>query len=191
MRRLRTHLRRALPQLKHHVRAAAAGLAVLLAPTIVLGAAKPTPRPTPRLVVRPHIPVVPLHTEFNVEVNAKGQVVRVKSGKSCKDLTFNAQTYGNVLQMWVRRPDGTAIVGMYHVTYDFNPKTKRVARNVSLIKAGGNWGNEEGAANNMLDIARREAADAARKAPPTAAPAPLPGLEEITRTPAPSATHTP
>ncbi|MBV8246484.1 MAG: hypothetical protein JOZ38_11215 [Candidatus Eremiobacteraeota bacterium] len=91
-----------------------------------------------------------LHTEFVVEVNHLGQIVRVKSGKSCKNLAFNAQTYGNVLQMWIRKPDGTAVVGMYRVTYDYDPKTHDVHRGVALLKEGGDWGDELGAANEML-----------------------------------------
>ena len=43
-----------------------------------------------------------------MEVNKKGQVVRIKSGKGTKYGTFNAQTYGNALQMWIRKPDGSA-----------------------------------------------------------------------------------
>jgi hypothetical protein len=109
------------------------------------------PLPTPRL------PTTRLHTEFVVEVNKKGQVVRVKSGKSCPNLTFNAQTYGNVLQIWIRKPNGTAIVGLYRVVYDYNPQNQHVQRHVALVRTGGDWGNKEGAANQMLDIDRREA----------------------------------
>ena len=98
------------------------------------------------------MPHVPLHTEFVVEVNHLGQIVRVKSGKECPNLTFNAQTYGNVLQMFVRRPDGTAVVGMYKVTYDYNPATHNVSRGVALISQGGDWANEEGAVNQMMSI---------------------------------------
>jgi hypothetical protein len=61
------------------------------------------------------------------------------------------------LQMWIRRPDGTAQVGLYLVTYDYNPKTRQVARNVKLVSAGGDWANDEGAANLMIDTAKKEA----------------------------------
>ncbi|MGH8164582.1 MAG: hypothetical protein ACREP1_09640 [Rhodanobacteraceae bacterium] len=141
-------------------------LAGLLAPAFARAATTPAPRalPTPRM------PKTALHTDFNVEVNKRGQVVLVKSGKSSSDLNFNAKTYGNVLQMWIRRPNGTAVVGMYHVWYDYNAKTHAITRNVALTKAGGNWGNQEGAANNMIDIAKRgnaradaQAAAAAKK----------------------------
>lgn len=93
--------------------------------------------------------------------------MRVRSAKGCKNPTFNAQTYGNVLQMWIRHPDGTADVGLYRVTYDYDPRTRIVYRRPSLIRLGGNWGTMEGAANQMLDQARREArAASGRDLPP-------------------------
>jgi hypothetical protein len=137
----------------------ALALVLVLIPAAAFAAASPHPIPIPT----PRLPNAALHTEFNVEVNKKGQVVRVKSGKSCKDTTFNAQTYGNVLQMWIRKPDGTAVVGMYRVSYDYDPHTRVVRRNVALLRAGGNWGNDQGAANQMMDVAAREAAAAAAK----------------------------
>lgn len=138
--------------MQNTMRAVALATLTILMPAVASAAKTPAPRPMPT----PRLPDTTLHTEFVVEVNKMGQIVRVKSGKSCKNLTFNAQTYGNVLQMWIRHPDGSAEVGLYRVTYDYNPKTHDVARNVSLLKAGGNWANEEGAANNMVDIARRQ-----------------------------------
>jgi hypothetical protein len=140
-------------------------------------AAKPTPRPI--VLPSPRLPTKKLHTEFLVEVNKKGQIVRVRSGKSCDNLTFNAQTYGNVLQMWIRHPDGTAEVGVYRVTYDYNPATRKIVRGVALVNAGGNWGDKEGAANEMMDIARRNATRQQR-AQATPPPANLPSLESIT-----------
>lgn len=134
---------------------------VALAPLAPVLAATPKPKPTMPAV---HLPPVKLHTEFLVEVNAKGQVVLVKSGKSSQDDFFNAQTYGNALQMWIRHPDGTAEVGTYRVTYDYDPKTHHIARGISLVKAGGNWGNKEGAATEMIDIAKRDNARAAAAA---------------------------
>jgi len=122
-------------------------------------------------------PKVKLHTEFVVEVNKKGQIYRVRSGKSCPDLVFNAQTYGNVLQMWIRHPDGTAEVGLYRVTYDYDPHTHAIKRGIALLKKGGDWGNKEGAADEMIDIARREA---------HATPSPtLPPLKQVLATPTP------
>jgi hypothetical protein len=120
-------------------------------------AATPAPHPKPtRIMV--HLPSIPLHTEFVVEVNAKGQVVRVEKGRDCKVLSFNAQTYGNVLQMWIRHPDGSAEVGRYRVTYDYDPKTKFVHRGITLVSAGGNWGDKVGAATDMMNEAQKETA---------------------------------
>lgn len=160
-------------------------LTLLALPLPMAAAANPTPRPTPVV----HLPNEKLHTEFLVEVNKMGQVVRVKSGKSCKNLTFNAQTYGNVLQMFIRHPDGTAEVGLYRVTFDYNPATRKVARQVALQKAGGTWGDEEGAANQMMDIAKRQADEARAKAQQQqqAQNAKLPSLNQITKpTPKPT-----
>jgi len=146
-------------------------------------------------VVKAHsLPVPPrtaLRTTFNVEVNAKGQIVRVKSGKSSKDEMFNAQTYGNVLQMWIRHPDGAATVGLYRVTYNYDPRTKHIARSIQLLSAGGSWGNAQGAANQMMGLVHQrqlrmqqeqERKDRARRA----AAAKLPPLSKIVRsTPTP------
>jgi hypothetical protein len=51
---------------------------------------------------------------------------------------------------------------LYRITYDYNPKTQNVARRVSIISAGGSWANDEGAANVMVDMARKQAAAAAK-----------------------------
>ena len=135
---------------------------------LALIAASPTPKPTPVVL---HLPTIAMHTDFVVEVNAKGQVVRVEKGTSCKTpsktpanekacYTYNAQTYGNVLQMWIRHPDGSAEVGRYRVTYDYDPKTQLVHRGVSLVSAGGNWGDKIGAATDMINTADRETREA-------------------------------
>src|SRR5271155_1312588 len=125
---------------------------------------KPSASPRPPLVLpTPNMPKIPLHSEFTVEVIAKGQVVRVKTAKGTKVPMFNAWTYGNVLQMWIRHPDGSAEVGLYKVTYDYDPNTKKIERVPSLVSAGGTWGNEEGAANQMIDVARKEAEEHQRK----------------------------
>ncbi|MGA8576388.1 MAG: hypothetical protein WB609_11995 [Candidatus Cybelea sp.] len=141
---------------------ALATLAMLVAAALPAFAATPSPKPKPaptRVVIR--LPNIPLHSEVVVEVNAKGQVVRVKSTKPSKRASFNFQTYGNALQMWIRRPDGSAQVGLYRVTYDYNPKTQNVTRHVSLVSAGGNWANDPGAANVMVEMEKKQAAAAA------------------------------
>lgn len=130
-----------------------------LALVCTLLAATPAPK-----AAQPHIPIpkVAEHAEFVVEVNDKGQVVRAVSarGTGSKDPIFNAQTYGNVLQMWIRHPDGSAEVGLYRVTYDYDPKTKKVARRIAIVKRGGAWANSPGAATQIINDAKREAAAA-------------------------------
>jgi hypothetical protein len=134
-----------------------------------------------------HLPTVPLHTEVVVEVNKKGQVVRVKSTKPSKMQGFNLETYGNALQMWIRKPDGTAEVGLYRVIYDFDPKTKKVTRRIALVSLGGNWGDDPGAANVMMDMAKKQAAEARQQA--KAHNTQLPSLNEIRGAPTPSPAH--
>jgi hypothetical protein len=139
--------------------AALAALFVAAGARALAATPKPSPAPRPSAPVM-HLPTVPLHTEVVVEVNKKGQVVRVKSTKPSKYQTFNLQTFGNALQMWIRHPDGTATVGLYRVTYDYNPKNKTVTRHVAIISEGGNWGDDPGAANVMINMAKRQAAEA-------------------------------
>ena len=162
------------------------------APAAVLAAGTPAPStPAPgsgQSVSIPQIklPTVPLHTEFLVEVNKKGQVVKSKASKLSKVDTFNVQTYGNSLQMWIRKPDGTATVGIFRVTYDYDPKTRKVDRNVAIVSVGGTWGDAEGAANVMYDTAQKEAAEAQKLREQQAHS--LPSLNEITgKSPSPSA----
>lgn len=101
------------------------------------------------------LPKVKLHTEFIVEVNKLGQVTRVRSAKTSANEPFNAQTYGNAMQAFIRRPDGSVLVGSYTLTYDFDPGTKRIRRGVALLKAGGVDPNAKGAVTEMEEIARR------------------------------------
>ncbi|HTC31649.1 MAG TPA: hypothetical protein VK702_13070 [Candidatus Acidoferrum sp.] len=159
-----------------------------------VAAATPSPKATAAAHYVPPVPKVAEHTEFVVEVNAKGQVVRVKTAKGtgAKDPIFNAQTYGNVLQMWIRHPDGSAEVGLYRVTYDFNPVTKKVRRGVALVQPGGDWGNQPGAATEMIDTANREYQDAvkAQQAKEQAQNKNLPPLDTIVA-PSSSPTHHP
>ncbi len=164
------------------LRAQAFVLLTLFAATSVALAASPSPSSHATLPARPvsPYPKEKLHTEFVVEVNKKGQIYRVRSGKSCPDTVFNAQTYGNVLQMWIRHPDGTAEVGLYRVTYDYDPNTHKIKRGVALLKPGGDWGDKEGAANEMMDIVRSEARAAHATPTPT-----LPPLKQVLGTPTP------
>ncbi len=110
---------------------------------------------TTRPLMTPRPPTVPLHTEFVVEVNRLGQVVRVTQKHGCKNLNFNAHTLGNVLQATIRLPNGKAIVGLYRVTYDYNPRTYGIYRHATLLRAGGNWGNDPGAASQIIEDAKR------------------------------------
>jgi hypothetical protein len=169
-------------------RTAAAVLAVIVAAAAVpaLAATTPKPSPSPHPAPRPtriviHLPNVPLHTEVVVEVNKKGQVVRVKSTKPCKVQTFNLQTYGNALQMWIRRPDGTAQVGLYRITYDYDPKTQNVTRRVAMISPGGSWANEAGAATVMIQMEHKqyEAAVEAQRRAQQEMNSKLPSLNQI------------
>lgn len=103
----------------------------------------------------PNMPKIPLHTEFVVETNNKGQVARVRSGRNSKDRTFDLMTYGNVLQTFIRTASGHADAGTFRITYDYSPQTHAVARDVSVISLGGVNPNAEGAVNAM---AREQAA---------------------------------
>lgn len=136
-------------------------LAIVLTPTIPTMAATKTAQKT----VTIHLPTTPLMSWFDVEVNRLGQVVRVKNGKWSNDTAFNHHTYGNVLQMWIRKPNGSATVGMYRVTYNYSPKTKHISRNIKLMYAGGSWGSDRGAALEMLDKAAAEKAKTPQKLP--------------------------
>lgn len=175
------------------VRPTALALAILAAGTAVpaFAAATPAPSASPHRVVipPPKFPKEKLHAEYLVEVNKKGQVVRIKSGKATKYGTFNAQTYGNALQMWIRKPDGSAEVGLYRVTYDYDPSNHHVDRRVALVSTGGSWANSEGAADVMMDTAKKEAAAAQAAAKKQQAENhKLPSLNQITgkKTPTPS-----
>lgn len=154
-------------------------------------AATPAPSASPRRIAipPPKFPKEKLHAEYLVEVNKKGQVVRIKSGKATKYGTFNAQTFGNALQMWIRKPDGSAEVGLYRVSYDYDPSNHHVERRVALVSQGGSWADAEGAADVMMDTAKKEAAaaQAAAKRQQTQQRN-LPSLNQITgkKTPSPS-----
>lgn len=174
MRLVRRRFRRPVAQLS-----AARGALLAVAGALALIAATPAPDPTPAridiLKIQPKalLPKVALHTEFVVEVNKLGQVTRVRSGKSSKNDAFNAQTYGNALQTFIRKPDGSVVLGSYRLTYDFSPKTGRVRRDVALVKAGGVNPNAKGAVDDMEEVARRH----------TPEPPPTPNVHEPTPNP--------
>jgi hypothetical protein len=139
------------------------------------------PRPTARDSRRsfvPRTPSTPQHTEFVVEVNRRGQVVKVDSGKQSQDPAFNAITYGNVLQAFIRKPDGSAISGLYRLSYDYDPADKRVRRDVALVRPGGVNPNALGAVDQELQKLAAEKARHRFDAHPT--PSPLPDLKAIT-----------
>jgi hypothetical protein len=58
--------------------------------------------------------------------------------------------------MWIRKPDGTAITGLYSVTYDYDPRTHVVTRVPQLLKPGGSWANKPGAATSIIADAKRQ-----------------------------------
>jgi hypothetical protein len=173
----------------------------IAAAAFALLAATPAPVPTPvrvnltKIQAQSLLPKVPLHTEFIVAVNKLGQVTHIVSGKPSKDSAYNLHTAGNALQAFIRTPDGKAVSGTYKLTYDYNPKTTRVHRDVALIKAGGVNPNEEGAVNKMIDDVRKHAKAATPPPGGSAAMTPgpqptgtvrLPGLGQILKkTPAP------
>ena len=178
----------------------AAILAALLAASAAPALAAHTPAPAAQAPGTLRLPPVPLHSEVVVEVNKKGQVVRVKSTKPSKSAAFNLKTYGNALQMWIRRcqNEGSATkcegeVGLYRVTYDYDPKTTKVTRRVALISAGGSWANEEGAANVMMQMLKKqeEAAAAAEQKAQQESNSKLPSLNEIRGIATPKPTHAP
>jgi hypothetical protein len=136
-------------------------------------------------------PKVVLHTEMIVEVNKLGQVSRVRSIKPSKDVPFNTHVYGNALQAFIRTADGNVVLGSYRLTYDYDPKTQRIHRDVALVKEGGVDPNRKGAAAEMSEIAAR---NRNRTPPPglyvTPNPAPsvrrLPDLKHVMESPTPS-----
>jgi hypothetical protein len=122
-------------------------LALVVAAVMTLGtvnaAVAATPVPSPRettvktTIKPPPPPTKPLHASYVVETNKLGQVVRVRSVDASKDARFDAMTYGNALQAFIRKPDGSAVAGVYRLSYDYSPQTKKVRREVALMQAGG------------------------------------------------------
>lgn len=170
---------------------ARAALWAALATFALLGAA-PTPSPPPAL--KALMPKVPLHSEYVVAVNKLGQVIKIVSLKPSKDRTYNLQTGGNALQAYIRTPEGKAVPGTYRLSYDYNPKTGMVHRDVALIHAGGVDANAPGAVNVMLEDVKKRGVRPVSPAPEhsaqmTPGPQPtklkLPSLQQILKTPAP------
>ncbi|MDQ2662959.1 MAG: hypothetical protein M3Y18_02855 [Candidatus Eremiobacteraeota bacterium] len=173
------------------LRAIALGTLVLFAPAL---AAAQSPMHGVRAKSQPAAPKTRMHVEFNVEVNSKGQVVAVKSGKSSPDDMLNAELYGNVLQIFIRRPDGSAVPGLYRVGYDYEPVHKKITRKVALIYKSNKWANRQGAANQMMDVVQRQyRAYAARQKQAAAHRAQqaknLPSLDKITKPTASPSPH--
>ena len=170
----------------------ACGVAALAAPT-PKPAAKPTPLDVTKVQPRELAPTKALHVEFTVETNRMGQVARVRSVKPSHDEDFDTKTYGNALQAFIRTPDGHAVAGTFRLIYDYDPKTLRVRRDVALVKAGGVNPNAKGAADSMMEIARR---NQHRTPPPglygTPGPVPsvnvkrMPDLPQVMKSPTPS-----
>jgi hypothetical protein len=157
----------------HVVRGALAQLAarayVACAALALLGASPP-PHAASRSD-RATVPTKPQHAEYVVDVNAKGQVVRVDSGKPSHDPAFNAVTYGNALQVFIRTTDGNAVAGVYRLTYEYDPASRNVRREVALIRRGGVDPNALGAVNREL---QRRAAEKSRERMNDAAASPSP-----------------
>ena len=147
-----------MPTMKKSLaRALALSAALLGVPAAVLAANQPKPVPMPT----PNLPNRPLHSTIVVEVNKRGQVVRIaKGGQLSHDSVFDTLSIGNALQMWIRRPDGSAVTGLFRVNYDYDPHTHNVSRHIGLISSGGDWSNDPGAATRMVDAAKRETREA-------------------------------
>jgi hypothetical protein len=179
--------------------------AAVLAASSVASAATPAPRASApaahataparinveSLQPKSLFPKVALHTEMVVEVNKLGQVSRVRSIKPSKDVPFNTHVYGNALQTFIRTDDGNVVLGSYRLTYDYDPKTQHIRRQVALVSRGGVDPERKGAAAEMMDIAK---SNRNRTPPPglyvTPAPAPsvrrLPDLKHVMESPTPS-----
>ena len=102
-------------------------LACLCGLAVALGAA-PAPAATQPWAAGPRFVVWGRHVRYVVEVNAKGQVSKVRLRGRSGDPRFDAVTYGNVVQIFVRTKDGRSIAGVYRVSYDISPKTHLVQR---------------------------------------------------------------
>lgn len=144
-------------------------LGALLGLTAPHAEAAPTPKPAAVLApVLVKVPRVPQRSEYVVEVNKKGQVIRVRSAHASRDPAFNTVTYGNALQAFIRTPDGRAIPGVYRLTYEYDPAQRKVRRSVALLHPGGVNANAPGAVDQLIRLSHPQAAGAAE---PRATPA--------------------
>ena len=141
--------------------------------------AQSAPAPRPSATVAP--PKVALHAEVFVDANKLGQVSHVVSMKPSSDKGFNTQVWGNASQAYIRAPDGTAVSGLYRLTYDYSPATQKVRRSVSLVKAGGVDPNAPGIVTTM----QKQLDEAQKRQPQAKAPTKLPDFDKITQ-PTPS-----
>jgi hypothetical protein len=191
---VRRDIRRAREELMR--RFAAAAVLALAAASPAAAETTPAPAPTPlrinveKLQPRSIFPKRKLHVELIVEVNKLGQVTRVRSIKPSHDPQFDAHTYGNALQAFIRTTDGQVVLGTYRLTYDYDPATLRVRRDVALVRPGGVDPNAEGAVTQMMAVARRHAAKVAARTAAAASHATptqnsrLPDLPQVMATPA-------
>lgn len=160
--------------------------ACVLAFTVALFGASPAPSTVA-------VPSVALHAMYTVETNKLGQVVRVVSAQASKDERFNTVTRGNAMQAFIRRPDGTAVAGVYKLIYDYSPTTKDVHRDVQLVRAGGVDPNAKGAVVVELEKAKShpeaspDPLQEAKKATAAGANSNLPDFSHIVSSPQPSA----
>jgi hypothetical protein len=143
-------------------------------PAIVLAAAAltatpaaaqtPAPGRTPyridvtKIQPRSLLPTKPLHDDFIVAINKKGQVTRVLSGHRSGNTPFDEHTYGNALQMFIRTTDGHVVLGKYRVNYDYDPHSERIRRTIALVSTGGVDPNAIGAVADMLKHAHKDPA---------------------------------
>jgi hypothetical protein len=140
-------------------------------------AAAPPPTPLPAgdlSKFRAQAPKQAQHTEFVVEVNQKGQVSKVRSGKHSHDARFDAITYGNAVQTFIRTQSGKSIPGIYQLSYDYDPKSLLVRRTVKQLRAGGVNAAAPGIVDVFAAINRRseEKIRKALEAVPIATPTP-------------------
>jgi hypothetical protein len=144
-------------------------LATVVAAWLAAAAAARAATPPPGRSIP--LPRVPLRAVYTVETNKLGQVVRIRAARASENAGFNAVTRGNALQAFIRRPNGTALAGVYKLIYDYSPKSRMVRRNVQLVHAGGVDPNAKGAVTVELERAAKSA--------PIPRPANLPDFDKI------------